>query len=248
MKKYEVNIPDYFTLKHYREFNAFKDLDFLKQMVKTISTLTDIKEEEIREWGVDDVKKVYLQLDKLVNDVQPRFYALLEWNGEVFGFTPMSKMSLGEYIDIESLSKNAEENIEEIMAILYRPAKINPNKALEWKIENKFNVAKHKSDEDLFNNYEVEKYDNDKRKQRKELFGDFPADIALGALAFFLEVETISLVDSKTYSPNNKEEMMSLMERIKQSPLLNTMGGFTPYTSLETHQSYQLEESDILWI
>lgn len=247
MKQYEVDIPNYFTLKHYREFNTFKDLNFLNQMVKTIATLTDIEEDEIKEWGIDDVKKIYLQLDKLVNDVQPRFYALLEWNNEVYGFNPMSKMSLGEYIDIESLSKNAEENIEEIMAILYRPAKINPNKAIQWKIENKFNVAKHKSDNDLFNSYEVEKYDNKLRKQRKELFSGFPADIALGALSFFLEVGTISLEGSKTYSPNDKEETMKVMERIKASPLINTMGGSTPYTTLETHQSYRLEESDISW-
>lgn len=250
MKQYEVDIPNYFTLKHYREFNKFKDLDFLKQMVKTISLLTNIEEEEIREWGIDDVKKVYLQLDKLVNDVSPRFYALLEWNNKVWGYTPMSKMSLGEYIDLENLCKDTENNIEEIMAILYRPAEIDSLKALEWKIEGKFKIAKRKGDEELFNSYKVEKYDNETRKQRKEEFMDFPADIALGALSFFLEVETISLNNSQTYSPNSdKQKAKEMMEKsIQNSPLLNIMGGSTPFTNLETHQSYKLEESDILWI
>ena len=160
-----------------------------------------------------------------------------------YGFKPMSKMSLGEYIDIDNLVKDKLANVEQILSILYRPIKSHSIKGITFKTKSSLKLIFTKDKvEHLFPYYEVEEYDNEKRKLQAETFSDFPASVGLGALAFFLGVGNLSLADSLTSTlPNSKKQTKQMMRK-EISAYKNIMGGSTRYMSWESLPSYQLGE------
>lgn len=83
-----------------------------------------------------------------------------------FGFIPnLSKMTLGEYVDLDTYISKSEE-LHRVMAILYRPI--------------------HKSYEKLLG-YRVADYQG--TDLMAEVMNDMPLDIAFGALVFFYHLE-----------------------------------------------------------
>jgi hypothetical protein len=93
-------------------------------------------------------------------------------------------MTLGEYVDLEMLAKKPLENIEEILAILYRPITKDKFNTFKWALEHGVSVAKGQV-EDIFKYYEIEKYDVEKRFDNAEVLKDMPASFAIGAYKFF---------------------------------------------------------------
>lgn len=84
-----------------------------------------------------------------------------KYDGVEYGFIPnLKEMKTGEWIDSDDLN----DNIVELMSILYRP--ITKKGRWFWK-----------------NTYEIEKY-----KESHDKFGDLPVDIYLGASFFFLNL------------------------------------------------------------
>jgi hypothetical protein len=77
-------------------------------------------------------------------------------------------MTLGEYVDLEMLAKKPLENIEEILAILYRPITKDKFNSFRWALEHGVSVAKGQV-EDIFKYYEIEKYDVEKRFDNAEV-------------------------------------------------------------------------------
>ncbi len=90
------------------------------------------------------------------------FKKMFIFKDQEYGFVPnLSKISTGEYIDLETYTKEPVKNLHNIMSILYRP------------VTNKVN-----------DRYAIEDYNPDEFKE--ELFKDCPMDIALSSLGFFL--------------------------------------------------------------
>lgn len=89
------------------------------------------------------------------------FKKMFLFKEQEYGFVPnLSKISTGEYIDLETYTKEPVKNLHNIMSILYRP------------VINKVNER-----------YAIENYNPDEFKE--ELFKDCPMDIALSSLGFF---------------------------------------------------------------
>jgi hypothetical protein len=155
-------------------------------------------------------------------------------------------MSLGEYVDLEMLAKKPMDNIEDIMAILYRPITKNNFNSFRWALEHGINVAKGQV-EDIFKFYEIEKYDIEKRFDNAESLKDMPAGFALGALSFFLQVATLSLKNTKTSSQKNlsKREMMKIA---KETVFPNIGGGLQLFTSSRKVPSLTSLETKLLQI
>jgi hypothetical protein len=180
-----TNIPDYFTVKHYKQFSVLKSLDDMEQKLHVIQVLTGESMETVLNWPIPFIIQLYARLNELIAGVEQEFYPVIEWEGKQYGYRPMHKMLLDEYVDIDMLTKDTDRNINDILAILYRPITENRLVSNKWIAKQTFKVLKGEV-ENGFNYYEIEKYDNRIREQVASSYDNFPASLALGALGFFL--------------------------------------------------------------
>ena len=243
--KYSVDVPEYYTVKHYREFDKFAHLEETEQMLAMVSVLTENTLEEIREWPIQLIVKVYNELNTMISGTVNEFYPIIEWNGVKYGFQPMHKMSTGEYIDVDTLAKDVKGNLNTLLAILYRPItknKLNSNKFIAKSSIKAFNGKV----ENPFDYYDVEEYDTGKRDELAKQMDEFPIDIALGAIAFFLDSNLHILKSTQTYFPNWDTTMMKMKSEMKSKKkfrLASTMGGYIRSMNLQKHPSYELQET-----
>ena len=119
--KFEITIPDYLSIGQYKEMQMYDHLSEVDRMIKILSIVSDKTENEIREIPANNVVQIYSDIITNLLDIKPAFYPIFELNGVRYGFKSIAKMTLGEYVDLEMLAKKPNENIEEILAILYRP-------------------------------------------------------------------------------------------------------------------------------
>ena len=202
-----TNIPDYFTVKHYKQFSVLKSLDELEQKLHVIQVLTGESMQTVRQWPIPFIIQLYAELNKLIANVEPEFYPVIEWEGVQYGYRPMHKMLLDEYVDLDMLIKDVDRNINDILAILYRPITKNKLNSGKWVANQTLKVLKEQV-ENGFDYYEIEKYDNHIREQVASSYDGFPASIALGALGFFLD-SNLSLSKNTPSSSQQWELMMS---------------------------------------
>jgi hypothetical protein len=85
--------------------------------------------------------------------------------------------------------------------------------------------------ENVFDWYEIEKYDSKKRKQREEEFKAFPAHILTGALSFFLSTGSLYLNSTPSSEVLTKELKREMNSLTMESLLRNTTGGGGLYTN-----------------
>ena len=238
--KIQVQIPDYFQVKHYKALTVLSSLDEQEQMVQVISTITEQPYDEIMKWNISSVVEVYNSINAMMNNISTTFHPIIEWNGQIYGFRNMSKMTLGEYIDLDNLSKDTDKNITSILAILYRPVTSNKIKESKFIIKSTIKALQYDV-ENVFDYYEVEEYDIDKRKQITPEFDNFPLEIAMGAMGFFLDIKAMLLTNSQIYSlgpiETQIQKQMRKMSKTKRR-LLNTTAGFIQSTNLLKPISY----------
>lgn len=243
--KYTVSLPDYYTVKHYREFDKFAHLEEQDQMLGMIAVLTEHTIDELREWPIQLLVKVYNELNTMIKSVDPEFYPVVEWNGKLYGYQPMHKMSAGEYIDLDNLTKNVQDNLNDILAILYRP--VTENKLDSTKFVTKTVLKAYSGKvENAFDYYKVEKYDNENRGEAADHMNNFPIGVALGALSFFLSSKLTLLNDSQISFPTWDEIQTTMKKEMKSKTkfrLANIMAGYTRFMNLQKLPSYPLQET-----
>jgi hypothetical protein len=221
-----TNIPDYFTVKHYKQFSVLKSLDDMEQKLHVIQVLTGESMETVLNWPIPFIIQLYTRLNELIGGVEPEFYPVIEWEGKQYGYRPMHKMLLDEYVDIDMLTKDTDRNINDIMAILYRPITKNKFNTNKWIAKQTFKVLQGQV-ENGFDYYDIEKYDNRIREERAPQYDNFPASVALGALGFFLG-SNLSLSKNTTSYSQQWESMMnevrSKKSKIRTALSLTTAG------------------------
>ena len=195
----QLEIPDYLSLKHWKAFVANEHLEPTDKMIKLISLLSDKTVDEVKSYTPVALKQVYEAVLKSLNELEPSFYPVFELDGVLYGFRSMTSLTLGEYVDLEKLAKKPQENIEEIMAVLYRPIVKERFSGIKWAFRNKHKIALGEA-ENLFKYYEVEEYDSSKRGENANKLSVIPASMALGALSFFLVVGTSFSIGSNLSS------------------------------------------------
>jgi hypothetical protein len=244
----EITIPEYFNIKHYKALAHISSLDETQQMVHTISVITNTEAGEVMKWSLPSVIDVYKHINNMIGSQEQSFHPIIEWNGVLYGYRPMGKMTLGEYIDLDGLCKDVDKNLNQILALLYRP--ITSKKIDEGKFIYKSTIKAMKYEvENVFDYYEIEEYDPIKCKTISSKFDEFPIDIALGAMAFFLDTKAMLLSDSQIYSLKHletaiKEQMKTLPKRKQR--LLNTTAGYIHSTRLLKPISYQSQAINAL--
>ena len=240
-----IKIPDYFMVKHYKTLNILSSLDETEQMIAVVSAVTGESYDDVLQWSMPSIIEVYKKINDIMNNKnQQSFHRIIEWNGVMYGFRNMSKMNLGEYIDLDTLTKDVERNLTDILALLYRPVtrnEINTGafiwkstiKALKYEVEN------------VFDYYDVEDYDADIRKTKAPDFEEFPLDIALGAMAFFLGTKAMLLSDTLLSSHKTQMEKMRKKTSKINFQLQSTTAGYLHSMNLQKPPSYQSQETKV---
>ena len=234
----KLEIPDYLSIKHWKKFVASEHLEPSDRMISLLGALTDKTDDEIKTYTPIALKQVYEAVLKSLNELEPSFYPVFELDGVLYGFKSMTSLTLGEYTDLERLAKQPQENIEEIMAILYRPIIKDRFSGIKWAFKNKHKIALGEA-ENLFKYYEVEEYDSSKRQENADKLSVIPASMALGALSFFLVVGTSFSIGSNLSSLGGKQAMKITKELNKQMASMNIGDGLVQFITSLRHPSFQ---------
>ncbi len=246
-KKIRVELPEYFTLAHYKKMGSFEHLDDIEKIIATITAITDYSSEEVMTWKLDDMMKVFRGIEGIIEEVRHEFYPIFTFKGQTYAFQPISKMTVGEFADIDSRIQDPISNIEELLGILYRPVKKHNFEDYTWKVKSYIKHLVGKPDE-LFSLYEVEDYDTTERDKRAKIFKDLPVEYALGCLSFFLQLGLQLASDSVISSQHNQEEKKELKKMVEgamkglQSP--NIIPGYTSLETLIQQNSETLQEQE----
>ena len=94
-----------------------------KEALETITALSDIPKQLVKELGIQDVAVIMNRIGELQIEQDSKLKRIIEVEGKEYGFHPdLDSITLGEYADIETFIKNGIENsLPELMAVLYRP-------------------------------------------------------------------------------------------------------------------------------
>lgn len=237
----KLTIPAYLSLRQWRLFNSMEHLLPGDKMVKMISLLSDKNEDEVRTWTPTSITDAYSAILEALSDLNPAFYPVFELDNQLYGYSSMAKMTLGEYVDLERLAKSPHENVEEIMAILYRPITKQSFGGIKWAFKNTFKV-KMGDAENLFQYYELEEYNSNERKSNASKLSIIPATMALGALSFFLVLASTSLLSTNLSSLPPTEQMKMEKKISKQIASLNIGDGLLQFITSLQHPSFQSQE------
>lgn len=237
----KINVPDYLSLKHWKQFVASEHLDDTDRMIKMLSTFSDMSEEEVLKYKPYELSQIYDAVLASLKDIEPQFYPVFELDNVLYGFSSMSKLTLAEYVDLERLAKQPQENIEEIMAILYRPIVKHKFGGIKWAFKNKHKVALGDA-ENLFKYYELEEYNSSERLDNADKLNVIPASIALGALSFFLVLANLSLIGTNLSSLPPQQQMKAMEKMNKQMASMNIGAGLHQFITSQVHPSFQSQE------
>ena len=232
IKNYKIEIPQYLSIARYQQLQNIEHLSELGKLIKTLHVFTGLSEDEIMTWEVADLGRVAKDFSNKI-DITSQFYPIWQHEGVNYGYADISTMSMGEFIDLETLCKKPTENLHEIMAVLYRPVVKHRFDKLKWKVKHNVQLMQNKVD-NAFKWYTLKEYNNDERYVDAEIMKDLPAGFALGALSFFLGTASLLSISSMTYLDQipNRKELMKKMKRETLEALTGIGDGLRHYTRL----------------
>ena len=182
MKEVKLTIPDNWsdiTIDTYQKYVKIQEVKGTEKnkVIKSLALLCNTTPFVVKKMAYSDLLEIMGIIKKMI-DTEPKtedFKKVFKFNKIEYGFVPnLSKLSTGEYIDIEAYCKNPIDNLHIIMSILYR-------------------VVTFKRGE----RYAIESYDPDQFKE--ELFKECPMNIALSSLGFFLTLGSVLAKTSQRY-------------------------------------------------
>jgi hypothetical protein len=187
--KLELSVPsslDSIELWQYQKYMSVveknKDVENAEEFLnmKLVEIFCDISLKDVSSISLSDFSKITEIIGKAFSEKTP-LIRHFELGDMEFGFVPnLDKISIGEYIDIESNIFDWK-NIHKAMAVLFRPVK--------KKYKEKYKVEKYKGSEEY---QEAAKY--------------MPLSVALGAVVFFYRLgKDLSNHTLKSLEEENKQ-------------------------------------------
>jgi len=205
--KYTVTVPEFLTIGDYQKLAHLDHLTDLEKTMEIVYTITNISKDQLGKWKPNELAAIAESVINLMDFDSATFYPIIEFDGVLYGYRPVSKMTLAEYVDLERLTKEPNTNLADIMAILYRPITKNKTNSLEFQIKNGVKIAKGTA-ENLFKYYEIEEYSSEDRGVNAEKMKSFPVAFALGGMSFFLGIASKSLNSTNSYLRRAEKMMM----------------------------------------
>ena len=179
-KQFEVTIPTEWkdiTIAEYQRYLQIAKSNRRTRDNEIISLFCKIDKELLKKLKLKDKKVLVNKINKFVNSKnETSLEKRIKFNGKKYGFIPnLSKITTGEFVDIEEYGKNINENLHRIMSVLYREV-----------------------DKEVNEFYSVKPYDPDELEIDK--FKDLPMSTTLSAIDFFFRLGTRLLEDLNSYS------------------------------------------------
>lgn len=243
-KKFTINLPDYLTVEMYQKIANFEGTE-INKLVNIISALLDIEKDAVKRYPTELLQKVAVDIQELALPKES-FHAIVEFNGQLYGYSDIHKMNLGCFVDMEEYSKDVSTNLHKIAALLYRPITQNRFKSIEYIVKQGIKTAMNKGIENPFEYYTIEDYDSEKVKQRWDEMKKFPSHILLGGLSFFLTVASMYSANtaySHTTLTNKMKKMLDTSMREVLSML--TGDGGQPFIDYLKPVSFQSQEISV---
>jgi hypothetical protein len=216
----DVTIQQYYDIQ---DLIVRQDFSAKVEIISKISECptSELKKLEKHQFVVlwDNVVNHYLDISE-----QTPFHRNLVFNGQLFGFIDVNKITLGEFADMDVLKTDpmSQKKLHMMMAILYRPAVQITEKWME-----------------------VEAYDSDTMMQRAEEFLHLPIKYVTGALNFFSAVSKYyveTTLNSLTQNPSTTQREKLMIELSSQIMLELLETGVKSYTSVQETISPKLEK------
>jgi hypothetical protein len=211
-----MTTKEYFSIRDYLEwFSIPEDATPSERMLEFMTYYLGKTEDEVRQMNPSDLFEQYENVSKIFEQTAgATFFPFIEIDGKLYGYIDLSKMTLGEYVDIEKYSKNTFQSMAELMAILYRPVKSHKFNSLKFETVNTWNVFRNKLT-NFYDYYELEEYNYSNSATNIEKMERLPVAFAQGALSFFL-LQTSSVATSLKPSLDQKTQKLKLIEMSKR--------------------------------
>ena len=179
-KQFEVIVPTEWkdiTIAEYQRYLQIAKSNRRTRDNEIISLFCKIEKEFIKKLKLKDKKVLVDKINKFVNSKnETSLEKRIKFKGRQYGFIPnLSKITTGEFVDIEEYGKDINKNLHRIMSVLYREVDKTSGKL-----------------------YNVKGYDPDELEIDK--FKDLPMSTTLSAIDFFFRLGTRLLEDLNNYS------------------------------------------------
>lgn len=179
-KQFEVIVPTEWkdiTIAEYQRYLQIAKSNRRTRDNEIISLFCKIDKELIKKLKLKDKKVLVDKINKFVNSKnETSLEKRIKFNGKKYGFIPnLSKITTGEFVDIEEYGKDINKNLHRIMSVLYREIDKTSGKL-----------------------YNVKSYDPDEIEIDK--FKRLPMSTTLSAIDFFFRLGTRLLEDLNNYS------------------------------------------------
>ena len=179
-EQFEVIVPTEWKDITIAEYQRYLQIAKSKRRTRDneiISLFCKIDKEFIKKLKLKDKKVLVDKINKFVNSKnETSLEKRIKFNGKKYGFIPnLSKITTGEFVDIEEYGKDINKNLHRIMSVLYREIDKTSGKL-----------------------YNVKSYDPDEIEIDK--FKRLPMSTTLSAIDFFFRLGTRLLEDLNSYS------------------------------------------------
>jgi hypothetical protein len=239
-KQLTLQLPDFLGVKTYQDIVNYKGTGQADKLINSVAHIIGKTLDEVKDWPISTLKQITDDISDLALP-KDQFHAIIEFDDELYGYAHIKQMTLGEYIDLENLCQDYENNMAAIAALLYRPVVKHRFDTIKFAIKQQIKSVNNKV-EDPFKYYTIEKYNNTNRLDREKLFESFPAHVLNGALSFFLGSASLYL-NSTLFSKEESSKTKQIQETRILESLSQTIGsGGEPYTVYLSPISYQSQE------
>ena len=179
-QKFEVTIPTEWKDITISEFQRYLQIAKSKRKTRDeeiIALFCKLDKKTIKKIKLKDKNILVDKINTFINTKnETKLQKRVTFKGKDYGFVPnLSKITTGEFVDIEEYGRNINENLHKVMCVLYREI-----------------------DKEVNEFYSVKPYDPDELEIDK--FKDFPMSTTLSAIDFFFRLGMNLLEDLNNYS------------------------------------------------
>ena len=191
-QNFKFNLPekwDDITLEKFIELQSLYKDEHKPTYVEIISVLSNISEQELREYPALVIDKVMDNLQFLSEPITKESLNTIDIDGERYIINYMEELKFGEFVDVQTVLDADKDNFPAILSIICRK---------EGEIYNDEYIAKL-------------------QPKRMEMFAKQPVTKVYPIINFFLNLSMLSLNNIQSFSENLKDQTNHILTALENS-------------------------------